>query len=101
MPTYEYRCPRGHHFEVFQRISEKPEAACPQCGEPGLRQISGGAGFLLKGDGFYATDNRSADYKKQASSESPTSPAPAKDAGPSSSPSSPSSPPSSPSSSET
>jgi len=99
MPTYEYRCPRGHHFEVLQRISEKPEAPCPQCGKPGLRQISGGAGFLLKGDGFYATDNRSADYKKKASSESPTSPAPAKDAGsppsPSSSPS-----PSSPSSSE-
>ncbi|HSW28344.1 MAG TPA: zinc ribbon domain-containing protein [Longimicrobiales bacterium] len=91
MPTYEYRCPRGHHFEVFQRISEKPEAACPQCGEPGLRQISGGAGFLFKGGGFYATDYRSADYKKQASSESGASPAPAKDAGPSSPPPSPSS----------
>jgi putative FmdB family regulatory protein len=95
MPTYEYRCPRGHHFEVFQRISAKPEAACPQCGEPGVRQISGGAGFLLKGDGFYSTDNRSADYKKQASSESSTSPAPAKDAGSSPSPSSSPSPPSS------
>ncbi len=82
MPTYEYRCPRGHHFEVFQRISERPEAACPQCGGPGQRQISGGAGFLLKGDGFYATDYRSADYKKQASSESAANPAPAKDAGP-------------------
>ena len=98
MPTYEYRCPQGHHFEVFQRISEKPGAACPQCGEPGLRQISGGAGFLFKGGGFYITDNRSPDYKKRASSETPTSPEPAKDAGPSSSP--PSSP-SSPSSSET
>lgn len=84
MPTYEYRCPQGHHFEVFQRITEKPEAACPQCGEPGQRQISGGAGFLFKGDGFYATDYRSADYKKQASSEAPASPAPAKDPVPSS-----------------
>jgi putative FmdB family regulatory protein len=84
MPTYEYRCPQGHHFEVFQRISEKPEAACPQCGEPGQRQISAGAGFLFKGGGFYATDYRSADYKKQASSESSTGPAPAKDGGSSS-----------------
>ncbi len=69
MPTYEYRCPKGHHFEVFQRISEKPEAACPQCGAPGQRQISAGAGFLFKGEGFYKTDYRSADYKKKASSE--------------------------------
>ena len=101
MPTYEYRCPRGHHFEVFQRISEKPGAACPQCGEPGLRQISGGAGFLLKGDGFYATDNRSADYKKQASSEGSTSPAPTKDGGPSAPASAPSSAPASAPSSST
>jgi putative FmdB family regulatory protein len=90
MPTYEYRCPRGHHFEVFQRISEKPEAACPQCGEPGQRQISAGGGFLFKGGGFYATDHRSADYKKKASSEGGTA-APAKDAPTPSTPSSPSS----------
>lgn len=69
MPTYEYRCPKGHHFEVFQRISDKPEASCPQCGGPGQRQISAGAGFLLKGEGFYKTDYRSADYRKKASSE--------------------------------
>jgi putative FmdB family regulatory protein len=80
MPTYEYRCPLGHHFEVFQRISAKPEAACPQCGKPGQRQISAGAGFLFKGDGFYVTDYRSPDYKKKASSESAAGPAPAKDA---------------------
>lgn len=67
MPTYEYRCPKGHEFEVFQRISDEPGAACPECGEPAERQISAGAGFLFKGDGFYITDNRSADYKKKAS----------------------------------
>ncbi len=83
MPTYEYRCPRGHHFEVFQRISEKPEATCPECGEPGQRLISAGAGFLFKGDGFYTTDYRSADYKKKASSEGASSPPPAKEGGPS------------------
>ncbi|NJD18130.1 MAG: zinc ribbon domain-containing protein [Gemmatimonadetes bacterium] len=79
MPTYEYRCPRGHHFEVFQRISDKPEAACPQCGQPGQRQISAGGGFLLKGEGFYKTDYRSADYKKKASSEEGSASAPAKE----------------------
>ena len=80
MPTYEYRCPSGHQFEVFQRISEKPGASCPECGEAGQRLISGGAGFLFKGDGFYITDSRSADYKKKASSEE-GGPAPSKESG--------------------
>jgi len=69
MPTYEYLCPEGHHFEVFQRISEEPGADCPECGKPAQRQISAGAGFLFKGEGFYITDYRSDDYKKRASSE--------------------------------
>ena len=69
MPTYEYRCPKGHHFEVFQRISEEPGASCPECGEAAQRQISAGAGFLFKGEGFYITDYRSSDYKKKATSE--------------------------------
>lgn len=78
MPTYEYRCPAGHLFEVFQRISEQPGAACPECGQPAQRQISAGAGFLFKGDGFYITDYRSADYKKKASTEGGSA-APAKE----------------------
>lgn len=69
MPTYEYRCPEGHEFEVFQRISDDPGAECPECGRPAERQISAGAGFLFKGEGFYITDYRSQDYKKKASSE--------------------------------
>ncbi len=69
MPTYEYRCPQGHEFEVFQRISDKPEASCPHCGEPAERMISGGAGFLFKGDGFYITDYRSKEYKEKSSAE--------------------------------
>jgi putative FmdB family regulatory protein len=69
MPTYEYLCPRGHEFEVFQRISEEPGAACPECGEPAQRLISAGAGFLFKGEGFYITDHRSSDYRQRASSE--------------------------------
>jgi putative FmdB family regulatory protein len=69
MPTYEYRCPNGHHFELFQRMSEEPRAECPECGSVSERLLSGGAGFLFKGDGFYITDSRSASYKKEASKE--------------------------------
>lgn len=69
MPTYEYRCPNGHQFEVFQRMSDDPVSECSECGAGTERQISGGAGFIFKGDGFYITDNRSEDYKKKASAE--------------------------------
>jgi len=75
MPTYEYMCPAGHRFDRFQRMSDPPEADCPDCGAAGTRQISGGAGFLFKGDGFYITDTRSADYRKKAGSETSATPA--------------------------
>jgi len=66
MPTYEYRCPQGHTFDVFQKMSDEPGADCPECGKAAERQLSGGAGFLFKGDGFYITDYRSEGYKKAA-----------------------------------
>jgi len=66
MPTYDYRCPNGHAFEVFQKMSDEPGAACPECGADAERQLSGGAGFLFKGDGFYITDYRSESYRKAA-----------------------------------
>jgi putative FmdB family regulatory protein len=56
MPTYEYLCPEGHLFDVFQKMSEKPRAKCPRCGRIAVRQISGGAGLVFKGSGFYITD---------------------------------------------
>ena len=56
MPTYEYVCPEGHVFDKFQKISEKPGAKCPTCGKPAARKISGGAGLVFRGSGFYITD---------------------------------------------
>jgi putative FmdB family regulatory protein len=56
MPTYEYQCPEGHRFEKFQKMTEKPRAKCPVCGKPATRKISGGAGLVFKGSGFYITD---------------------------------------------
>ena len=56
MPTYEYRCPEGHEFELMQKMSGRPRAKCPVCGRPAIRQISGGAGLIFKGSGFYITD---------------------------------------------
>jgi putative FmdB family regulatory protein len=56
MPTYEYQCPKGHEFELFQKMTDRPRAKCPECGRDGVRRISGGAGLIFKGSGFYITD---------------------------------------------
>jgi putative FmdB family regulatory protein len=56
MPTYEYECPSGHEFEKFQKMTDKPRAKCPVCGKPATRKISGGAGLVFRGSGFYITD---------------------------------------------
>lgn len=58
MPTYEFRCPNGHVFDKRYRsfADSMTEIPCVECGEPASRQISGGAGLLFKGSGFYLTD---------------------------------------------
>ena len=58
MPTYEFRCPNGHAFDKFYRSmsAAEMEVPCPECAEIGARQISGGAGLVFKGSGFYLTD---------------------------------------------
>ena len=58
MPTYEFRCPKGHEFEKFYRsIGTAPaEVHCPECGALAERLLSGGAGLVFKGSGFYITD---------------------------------------------
>jgi putative FmdB family regulatory protein len=70
MPTYDYECRKGHRFEAFQKMSDEPVSECPECGADAQRKISGGAGFLFKGEGFYITESRSDDYKKKASADS-------------------------------
>ena len=58
MPTYDYRCNTcGFEFEVFQSMSETPCEVCPQCDGSVYRVISGGAGVIFKGSGFYKTDS--------------------------------------------
>jgi predicted nucleic acid-binding Zn ribbon protein len=64
MPTYVYRDPQtGDEKEVFHSMSETPVIVNEKTGNTMERVISGGAGFLFKGDGFYITDHRSASYK--------------------------------------
>jgi putative FmdB family regulatory protein len=64
MPTYEYRCQFCHRVsEAFQRMSDAPLVKCPYCGKEQLERIvSGGAGVIYKGEGWYVTD-----YSKKSS----------------------------------
>ena len=72
MPTYEFRCPLGHEFERFYRTmgSAEAQAACPDCGQLAERLVSGGAGLVFKGSGFYLTDYGKDAHKKKAPAES-------------------------------
>lgn len=75
MPTYEFACPNGHHFDKFYRkISDAAtELPCPECGAVATRLISGGAGLVFKGSGFYITDYGKDGKKGMTSSPSSSS----------------------------
>jgi putative FmdB family regulatory protein len=76
MPTYEYKCPKGHLFERFYpTITNKRTATCPTCGRKAERQLSGGGGLVFKGSGFYITDYKRAGEKKESESKPAEKPA--------------------------
>jgi putative FmdB family regulatory protein len=55
MPFYEYRCDRGHTFEVMQRMSDDPVQECQSCGRP-VQRVFHPVAVHFKGSGFYNTD---------------------------------------------
>jgi putative FmdB family regulatory protein len=55
MPIYEYRCERGHTFEVMQRMTADPLASCSTCGAP-VQRVFHPVAVHFKGSGFYNTD---------------------------------------------
>jgi putative FmdB family regulatory protein len=77
MPTYEYVCLScDRHFEVYQSFSDEPLRTCEVCGGP-LRRVFHPVGIVLKGSGFYSTDNRSSKRRstepKKESADTPSS----------------------------
>ncbi len=66
MPTYSYECEKcGHRFERFQSMKDGALKECPQCGGPVKRLISGSAGIIFKGNGFYKTDYKKSGPKRE------------------------------------
>jgi putative FmdB family regulatory protein len=63
MPTYDYRCAKcGEDLEVYQSFSETPLTRHKGCGGK-LAKVMSPAGIVLKGSGFYKTDNRASNGK--------------------------------------
>ncbi len=56
MPIYEYRCPNGHTFEVFQRMTDAPAQSCEVCGAGPVQKVLFPVAVHFKGKGFYSTD---------------------------------------------
>jgi putative FmdB family regulatory protein len=56
VPIYEYRCPNGHTFELFQRMGDAPPDRCEVCGEGPLERVLYPVAVHFKGSGFYSTD---------------------------------------------
>jgi putative FmdB family regulatory protein len=56
MPIYEYKCPKGHAFELFHGITEPAPEVCPVCGEGPLTRVLHPVAVHFKGSGFYSTD---------------------------------------------
>jgi putative FmdB family regulatory protein len=56
VPIYEYRCPNGHTFELFHKMTEPPPAACPVCGAGPVEKVLFPVAVHFKGSGFYSTD---------------------------------------------
>ena len=55
MPIYEYKCKKGHQFEVIQSMADDPVTKCEVCGEP-VERVFHPIAVHFKGSGFYTTD---------------------------------------------
>ena len=55
MPIYEYRCEKGHTFEVMQKMTDDPVSTCSTCEAP-VQRVFHPVAVHFKGKGFYNTD---------------------------------------------
>ncbi len=83
MPTYAYRCTAcSHEFEIFQKFTDQPLTACPECGSA-IRKVFQPVGIVFKGSGWYINDSRAPEKDPAKASVTPgkNDAAPAGDAG--------------------
>ena len=69
MPIYEYRCPEGHVFELFQRMGDPAPDGCEVCGNGPVERVLYPVAVHFKGSGFYSTDYGRGSKKKEPSKD--------------------------------
>jgi putative FmdB family regulatory protein len=70
VPFYEYKCPNGHHVEVFHGMTEEGPEKCEVCGASPLVRVLHPVAVHFKGSGFYSTDYGKGSKKKEAAASS-------------------------------
>jgi putative FmdB family regulatory protein len=69
VPTYEYKCPNGHVFEVFKRIADPAPEACAVCGASPVETVLYPVPVHFRGSGFYSTDYGRGGRKREGAKE--------------------------------
>ncbi len=65
MPIYEYQCESCKEtHEALQKLSDALLTECPNCGEQALKKQVTASAFRLSGSGWYETDFKTGDKKK-------------------------------------
>jgi len=78
MPLYDYKCAKCKKvFEVEHKPKGMPMKFCPSCGGE-LKRVFSSAGIVFKGSGFYVTDHKKPEAKKEPTK--PANPEPSKPA---------------------
>jgi putative FmdB family regulatory protein len=66
MPTYGYRCPKGHEFEAIHGMGAPPPTACQVCGAAPVSRVFYPISTSFTGTGFYSTDYGQGEQKPEA-----------------------------------
>jgi putative FmdB family regulatory protein len=69
MPIYEYRCPKGHEFDVLHRMDDPPPKKCEVCGATPVERVFRPVPIFFKGSGFYSTDYGRGKRKAESSGD--------------------------------
>jgi len=83
VPTYEYKCPNGHVFELFKRIAYPQPDKCEICGASPVQTVLYPVPVHFRGSGFYSTDyGRGGKAKKEPPKEDSSAPSETKETPP-------------------
>lgn len=65
MPIYEYQCKACDSVTDFlQKMSDAPMLTCPECNADALKKLISAPRFRLAGSGWYETDFKEGDNKR-------------------------------------